>query len=47
MNVGISRQKTAKKRSLYKINEHFELLFNVERPSAIDFRQTFRGLVNG
>lgn len=38
MNEGISRQKAAKKRSLYEINEHFELLFNAERPSVIDFR---------
>lgn len=39
MNAGISRQKAAKKRNLYEINEHFELLFNAERPSAIDLRQ--------
>ncbi len=34
-----SRQKSAKKRSLYVINEHFELIFNTKMTTQVVFQR--------
>jgi hypothetical protein len=44
---GEARRNKTKKRSLYMINEHFELNFNAESASAVVFTQSgAEGLLN-